>query len=165
MKNLSLIIPCLLLALAPLANATQATDTTVLITAKTAGPTPFINKLTLNVSNLAVVQRIKFSIVPKPGSVTRPLSATYWKGYLDSRGYVDAENGQITVPVFGLYDGYTNTVSLTYFFSDGSFKRTSTMIATERFDDPCPFDKPNVRQPRTAAALSYDFMLVQTDCS
>src|SRR5881275_1225561 len=86
MKNSPLMIAWLLLALAPLANATQATDTTVLITAKTAGPTPFINNLTLKVSDLASVQRIKFSIAPKPGFVTRPISATYWKAYLDSRG-------------------------------------------------------------------------------
>ncbi|MBA3273992.1 MAG: hypothetical protein H0T11_09005 [Chthoniobacterales bacterium] len=36
---------------------------------------------------------------------------------------MNASAGQITLPVFGLYDGYANQVVLTYFFSDGSSKQ------------------------------------------
>ncbi len=56
------------------AGASQADDTIITITGKTAGVTPFISKLTLQVSNTTVLKSIQFAIDPKPGSVTRPLS-------------------------------------------------------------------------------------------
>ncbi|MBA3273031.1 MAG: hypothetical protein H0T11_04055 [Chthoniobacterales bacterium] len=134
--------------------------------AQTSGPTPFISKLRLNVSNLPALNRLKFSIRPKDGSVTRPLSATYTKGYLRSRGYVDAEAKEITVPIFGLYDGYSNTVTLTYESGDGSTKKTSNEIITLAFDDPCHYNARAIWQPRSPTkTLSYDYMLVTTNCS
>ena len=154
------------LSLSPLAVAQQSEETTIAITAQNAGPTPFIAKLTLSVSNLAALQRVKFTITPKPGSVTRALSTTYSKGYLEGRGYVDANAQQIIVPIFGLYDNYTNEVGLTYFFADNTSSNAVTTITTAPFDDGCDFDNPVVRQPRTASTtLSYDFILVSSTCS
>ena len=156
----------LLTAVSPLARATQADDTAIVVTEQNAGRKPFISKLTLSASNLSVLDRVRFSITPKPGSVTRPLSATYSKEYLRGRGYVDSQLNRIVVPVFGLYDGYSNTVGLTYFFKDGSTKQASTVVVTEPFDDSCPFDDPRIIQARTAStALSYDFILVSSGCS
>ena len=43
---------------------------------------------------------------------------------------------KIILPVYGLYDGYTNIVRLTYRFLDGSLKQAVTMITTATFDDP-----------------------------
>lgn len=149
------------------AGATQADDTNVVVTAQTAGATPFISKLTLTVSDLTVLNRVRFAVRPKPGSVTRPLAATYTKDYLGSRGYVDAGAGQLTVPVFGLYAAYTNTVKLTCFFGDGSVKRASATVATQPYDaGGCPFNTPTVVQARTSAkTLSYDFILVASACN
>ena len=65
----------------------QADDTTITITGHTAGATPFISKLTLEVSNTTVLKSIQFAIDAKPGSVTRPLSGTYSNDYLVSRGF------------------------------------------------------------------------------
>src|SRR5262245_49834532 len=61
------------LILSHLAGATQANDTTITINGHTAGATPFISKLSLDVSNTSVLKSIQFAIDPKPGSVTRPL--------------------------------------------------------------------------------------------
>src|SRR5215510_16552522 len=93
------------------ARATQADDTTITITAKNPGPTPFINQLTLVVSNTEVFRSIQFTITPKPGSVTRPLSGTYSHDYLADRGYIQTSTGEIFLPVYGLYANYTNTVT------------------------------------------------------
>ena len=41
------------------------------------------------------------------------------------------------LPVYGLYDGYNNPVTLTYRFVDGSSKQANTTITTAAFDDPC----------------------------
>src|SRR3712207_5288184 len=92
------------------AAATQADDTTIDITAQNAGASPFIAKLTLSTDNLSVLERLQFTIAPKAGSVTRPLSGTYARTCLNSRGFVNASAGELTLPVFGLYDSYMNHV-------------------------------------------------------
>ena len=161
-----LLVTFVAVACSPFAQASQADDTTIVVTEQNPGPKPFINKLTLSASDLSVLERVRFAIMPKPGSVTRPLSATYSKDYLQGRGYVNAAAGEIIVPVFGLYAGYSNTVDLTYFFKDGSSKQATTIVATQPFDDSCPFDDPKVILARTAStALSYDFILVSSGCS
>jgi hypothetical protein len=116
------------------------------------------------VSDTASIKSIQFTIAPKPNSSTRPLSATYSSSYLAERG--DTGTGTIFLPIYGLYDGYTNTVTLTYFFNDGSSKQDSTTITTTTFDDPCGYEAPIVLQPRTEGnSLSYDYMLLKGACS
>jgi hypothetical protein len=149
-----------------LAFASQADETTITITAKTQGPTPFINQLTLVASDTSVLQSIQFTITPKAGSVTRPLSGTYGTDYLTDRGYILPGTNTIYLPVYGLYANYTNTVSLTYNFFDGSSKSDSTTITAPVYDDPCQYNDPKVLQARTKSTdLSYDFILVRERCS
>src|ERR1051325_9198482 len=114
MKTCSIISSVVLMVLTHLVGATQADDTTITITGHTAGATPFISKLTLNVSNTSVLKSIQFAIDPKPGSVTRPLSGTYSNDYLVGRGLEHPP--EVILPVYGLYAGYANTVRLTYRF-------------------------------------------------
>ena len=116
--------------------------------------------------SLCTVGVVLAACEPTPGSVTRPLAASYSKRYLNTRGYVNPTAGEIKVPVFGLYDGYSNTVNLKYVFSDGSSKTTSTSIVTEVYSDPCGYKSKVILQPRTTStALSYDFILVVSECS
>ncbi len=147
--------------------ATQADDTSITITGHISGPTPFISQLTLTASDTSVIKSIQFTVTPKTGSVTRPLSGTYAHDYLVMRGYLVPPSTQIFLPVYGLYDGFTNTVTLIYSFLDGSSKTDSTTIATAAFaDQGCGYQTPMVLQPRTAStALSYDYMLVKGACS
>ncbi len=167
MKTSIFLLATLALAtLSPRAKADQAAETSIDITGHTAGPTPFISKVQLSVSNLSVLDGVYFAVRPKPESVTRAISALYLTTYLAERGYVDAVNGQVTVPVFGLYDGYGNSVNVICFFVDGSSKTVSILISTEPFDDACDFNAPVVHQARTATtALSYDFVLAASSCS
>lgn len=155
-----------LAAFAPNVKANQASQTTITISGQTAGATPFISKVHLSVSDLSVVNALSFVVDPKPGSVTRPISAVYLKTYLANHEYVGAAQLQITIPVFGLYAGYNNTVKIGCSFADGSHKELITGIITAPFDDACDFNTPVVRQPRTATtALSYDFILAASACS
>ncbi|HEY6152938.1 MAG TPA: aryl-sulfate sulfotransferase [Candidatus Udaeobacter sp.] len=164
MKTCSIISSVVLMVLTHLAGATQADDTTITITGHTAGATPFISKLTLNVSNTSVLKSIQFAIDPKPGSVTRPLSGTYSNDYLVGRGLEHPP--EVILPVYGLYAGYANTVRLTYRFLDGSSKQTVTSIVTAIFRDPCGYDNPTILQHRTNATdLSYDYVMVKGSCS
>ena len=163
-KLLCLIILTLGFTLPLIARAAQADDTTIAIDADVEGATPFIHQLTLTVSNPVVLKSIRFTVSPKAGSVTRPLSGTYARDYLVARGFLQGE--QIFLPVYGLYADFTNTVTLTYSFLDGSSKEASTTIKTAAFDDPCGYDKPTVLQARTeSTALSYDYILIRGSCS
>ena len=165
MKTCSLIaIGAVFMVLTRLAGATQADDTTITITGHTAGTTPFISKLTLDVSSTTVLKSIQFAIDAKPGSVTRPLSGTYSNDYLVSRGFEHPP--EIILPVYGLYAGYQNIVRLTYRFLDGSSKQAVTSITTSTFDDQgCGYNSPTKLQPRTnSTQLSYDYFFDRSAC-
>src|SRR5262249_24671843 len=139
-------------------------DTTITITGRSAGTTPFIATLNLNVSNTAVLKSIQFAIDPKPGFVARPLSSTFSNDYLVSRGF--EHSPQIALPVYGLYAGYRNIVRLTYRFLDGSSKQAVTSITTAPFDDQgCGYNNPTKIQPRTnSTTLSYDYWFDRSAC-
>lgn len=154
----------LVCSLASAAHATEADSTTITIDAKTAGVTPFISQFTLTASDTSVIRSVQFSIQPKTGSVTRPLSGTYDRTYLLARGDLQTATGKIFLAVYGLYAGFNNTVTLTYAFNDGSTKSVTTTFATAGFDDPCDYDKPTVLQARTESALSYDFIMIKGSC-
>src|SRR6266516_6494022 len=146
----TIILGAVFIVFSHLAGATQADDTTITITAQTAGATPFISQLTLTASDTTVIKSIQFTITPKAGSVTRPLSGTYSHDYLVSRGFLQPPSEEIFLPIYGLYAGFTNTVSLTYSFLDGSSKQASTTTTTAAFDDQgCGYDNPTKLQPRT----------------
>src|SRR6266567_3421311 len=167
MKTCSLIIVgAIFMVFSHLVGASQADDTTITITGHTAGATPFISKLTLAVSNTSVLKSIQFTIDPKLGSVTRPLSGTYSNDYLVSRGFEHPPVTEIILPVYGLYDGYANIVRLTYRFLDGSSKQDVTSVTTATFDDPCGYKNPTILQARTnSTSLSYDYIMVKGSCS
>ncbi|HEY1769645.1 MAG TPA: aryl-sulfate sulfotransferase [Chthoniobacterales bacterium] len=143
--------------------ATEADNTTITIKSRNPGITPFISQLTLTASDTSVIKAIQFTVAPKTGSVTRPLSATYSNAYMTERGYLEPTT--IYLPVYGLYAGYANKVVLTYYFLDGSSKPASTTITTAAFDDPCGYQKPTILQARTKATdLSYDYIMVKERC-
>ena len=138
MVHRSLLFAGILLSfLAQQALATQADDTTITIDSENAGATPLIVQLTLSASDTTFLRSIQFTIAPRAGSVTRAFSQTYTASYLASRGYLIANTGQIFLPVYGLYADYGNSVTLIYYFFDGSSKQDSTTITTGTFTDLC----------------------------
>lgn len=161
-----LLLPTILICFCRVALATQADDTIITIDGQTAGAAPFLSQLTLSVSNTTSIKSIQFTIAPRPGSSTRPLSATYSRNYLAERGDISDATGKIFLPVYGLYDDYTNTVTLTYSFNDGSSKQDTTSITTTAYDDPCGYKTPTVLQTKTEGnSLSYDYILLKGACS
>lgn len=165
-KCLQIVVCAIIIACSHGASASQADDTTIRITGQTPGASPFISKVSLAVSNTSALKNVQFTITPKAGSVTRPLSGTYATSYLIGRGYANAQTGNVVLPVYGLYDGYTNSVKLTFSFLDGSSKQINTRITTAGFQDPCGYKTPTVLQRRTnSTALSYDFMMTKGGCN
>src|SRR5207249_1252299 len=97
------IVAGVLVLFSPIVGSNQADDTTIRITGYTPGVTPFISNVSLTASDTSVLKEIQFKIVPKAGSVTRPLSATYANYYLIDQGFENQQTGEITLPVSGLY--------------------------------------------------------------
>ena len=153
------IVVLIMLAFAP---QSPAGGVTVTVNGQDAGPTPFISLLDVTLSNASALKSVQFTIEPKPQSVSRPISVTYSGAYLQQRGYLDTETGHLTVPVFGLYADYNNTVAMKYKFKGSSFKDT-IMISTPAFEDPTgAYTNPTILQARMPKAkLSYDFMMLK----
>ena len=132
---------------------------------QSAGPTPFIANVQLHASNPSSVKSITFTVSPKPGSVTRPISALCTAEYLQSRGYFNLQTGEITLPVFGLYADYNNQVTLDCSFDRPPRQQLMVSIQTAAFNDPCGYANPTIVQPRTNdTSLSYDYMLLKGKC-
>ena len=139
----------------------------VTINGQSPGPSPFISRLSLTVSDAAALDHIDFKVYPKPGSSTRPVYARYSKTYLQGRGLLNPVTGLISLPVFGLYANYSNRVALVSTFVDQSFQRDTVSVPTPVWTDPAnAYKNPTVAQPRTPNTnLSYDFLLLKNFAS
>ncbi len=127
----------------------------------TPGATPFISFVGLRVSDPVNLSTITFSIRPKQDSKTRPVSATYTSAYLQRNGYFRTNKPQLTLPVFGLYQGRQNTVTVTTTFNGGATQQNRVNITTEAYVDGT-FTSPTIVQPRsTTTTLSYDYILMK----
>ena len=127
------------------------------------GPTPFISFVQTQVSDVAGFRFAQFQIQPKTGSATRPIKVRYARAYLETRGYFDPQNGNLTIPVFGLYAGRQNKVKINLDFSDRfDYKKGfGVQITTPAFDGGT-YSNPTVVQPRLLGTiLSYDFILLK----
>jgi arylsulfate sulfotransferase len=127
------------------------------------GPTPFIRFVHTRVSDAARFTFAQFLIFPKTGSATRPIKVRYARSYLEARGYFDPQNGNVTIPVFGLYAGRSNRVIINLGFS-GRFhriRRLAFSITTPAYDGGT-YSNPTVVQSRLpGTTLSYDFILLK----
>ena len=128
------------------------------------GPTPFIATIpaTTNGASLAYVT---FLVASKSGSLVPPIIATYTAGYLASHGY--GSGNAVRVPVWGLYAGSNNLVSLLFAFSDGSSSFSTVPISTSSYVDPCAVvSAPTLTQERTSTNnIGFNFFLLKDNCS
>ena len=160
-----------LAALASLLLATAApalAANTIIITSQTAGRSVFIEKLGIRMTGQSTLTSVQFVIAPKQDSFTRPLSATYSAAYMIARGYWDGSSPHLSIPVFGLYAGVANSVSLSFSFSDGTSTQQAVQITTGAYTDSCnALNSPiSLTQSRTSTAdLSFDYMLLKKYCS
>jgi arylsulfate sulfotransferase len=136
----------------------------VTVNGATAGPTPFISMVDLTFSPPGSLRNIGFMIEPKVMSVTRPITASYSRAYLESHGRYNALTGHLVLPVFGLYAAYNNAVTLTVDFTQGPSKTTVVPITTAPWSDPTggAYTNPTIVQPRTNATnLSFDYVMLK----
>ena len=114
--------------------ATVTVEPTFAVISSGPGRTPFISFVELSAPSLGSLQSVGYVVQPKPGSVSKPVSVTYTLERLQSRGYVSGST--ITLPVFGLYAGFSNSLDIKLQFN-GQFSQTLPFeIATAPYADP-----------------------------
>ena len=140
----------------------QADFSDIRITGHAPGVTPFISSVQLTGSSLGNLSSITFTITPKPGAVSAPLNVSWALSALASRGYYS--HGVLNLPVFGLYAGYTNQLSINLLFADKSTQTLPLTITTATYTDPNGiYDKPTINQSRApGSALGFNFFVMKS---
>ncbi len=125
------------------------------------GPTPFTSFLQLSGPSLVNMDSVSWTVQPKPGSASKPVSVRYAVAALQRRGWVSETS--VNVPVFGLYAGVENQVAVEVHDSDGSHQDLMVRITTDPYEDPQGiYDHPTILQPRAAgSALGFDFIALK----
>jgi arylsulfate sulfotransferase len=143
-------------------HATQALSSNIAIVGSAAGVSPFIGFVGLTGSGLENLAGIEFSIAPKPGSVSKPVDVHYAIGALSNWNHV--HDDFVSVPVFGLYAGYANQVSLWLHFQDGSTQNLPVNLTTPAYTDPSGiYENPTILKPRVAGSvLGFDFFMIKS---
>lgn len=104
---------------------------------------------------------VQFTVTPKVGATAAPISATYSAAWLRAAGAVDAVARTVTVPIFGLYAGHDNVVSIRYRERSGSAQLTAT-ISTPSYDGNfSAASRTDVVSRNAAVRLDYSYMLVK----
>ena len=159
-----------LAAVLPLQNS-AAQQELVTITSNKQGNTPFIRLVSAQMADTSLLDHVQFTVSPKTGSVTRPISARYSSNYLLGKGDIDPATGMITIPVFGLYQNYNNSVEMVFTFVNGTSQISDLSFKTIKYNTSTDFggtyDHPaTVVTPRTASTnLSYDFIEMKSDAN
>src|SRR5450432_4651216 len=124
------------------------------------GPTPFISYVSLKSTEAKQLKSAQFVIQPKDGSETRPITVMYSLHYLESHGYVHKAAKRIIIPVFGLYQGRSNSVTITLNFPSGGKQIIPVTIVTPSYIEGT-YSSPTVVQQRVSGTtLSYDFIML-----
>jgi hypothetical protein len=141
----------------------QAATSDIVVDYNKPGGTPFINLVYLSGSGISMgeLAAVEFSIAPKPGSVSKPVDVWYSIAALTARGYVGSF---LTLPVYGLYAGYANQVTIALHFNDGSTESLLLPITTKTYADPTGiYDHPVINTARAAGStLGFDFFVMKS---
>lgn len=140
----------------------SASSSDIAIASHQQGVTPFISLVQLRGSSLGSVTAARFTIAPKDGTVSKPVMAEYSIDALTRKGYVSS--GTLTLPVFGLYAGHSNQVTILLSFADESAQSLSLDIPTAAYTDPNGiYDRPSVLKKRDAQSqLGFDFFFMKS---
>jgi arylsulfate sulfotransferase len=150
----------------------MASQSTISVTSSQPGATPFISFVQLQSNSLGYqmgdglddLTAIQYTIQPKPGSLSRPVDVTFTIAALQRRGYAVTGSGTMTLPVFGLYAGYPNRLSIRLQFQDASTQSLSSVVTTAAYSDPNGiYDHPNVLKHRSpGSVLGFDFFAMKS---
>ncbi|QNA88789.1 aryl-sulfate sulfotransferase [Massilia sp. Dwa41.01b] len=154
---------CLLASACSKFDEDQAEEAEVGLAEQSAGPTPFIANVALKMKDFDDLDRIAFTVAPKPGTFSKPVAVTYTRAWLERNGAWRPADKRLAFAVFGLYAGYQNAVSITATFHDNSTHALQVAVATPAYTGPgARYSTPQVRTARSATAVpGFDYMMLQ----
>jgi len=133
------------------------------------GPNPFSGQIQFQGYGLSSLSGYSFTVEAKPGSVSAPVHVTYDSLALGNRGYLDIDPGSqspttASLPIYGLYSGFTNTVDIDLQFYDGSSTTMSLPVATQSYTDPAGvFTNPVVLKQRAPGSqLGFNYFAIKS---
>lgn len=143
-------------------NGSEAQQSDIVISGSTPGVTPFIASVQLTGQSARNVGSVAFTIAPKPNTVSSPVNVTWTRAALAAGGHI--QTNSINLPVFGLYDGYQNEVTLRLKFPDGSVQRLQDPITTEPYSDPTGvYSNPTILKARAPGyRLGFSFFILKS---
>jgi hypothetical protein len=126
------------------------------------GVSSFVSLVHVTGVNPSLVTGVQYTIAIKPGSQSRPVHVEYTQSALDARGYASGDS--VTVPVFGLYAGYENHVSIQLKLRAGGPLAYEVVIQTAPYLDPTGiYSQPTVLVPRApGSTLGFDFFYIKS---
>ncbi len=127
------------------------------------GVTPFIKQIRLSIDNYHDLVNVSFTISPKSGTFSKPVSVQYQKSYLDKKAFYNSSSRQILLPIFGLYAGYKNNITLVLNFIDGSSRIEKLEMSTiDYVETEKVYTAINIKQARTDDKLGFDFVAIKS---
>ncbi|MDN4059921.1 aryl-sulfate sulfotransferase [Massilia sp. YIM B02769] len=160
------LLPCLLLAACHHADDdTQAEEARLRVVSQATGLTPFVANLTLALDDFDHLASVSYTIAAKPGTYSKPMSVTYTREWMTRTGAWRPADRRLVIPVFGLYAGYANGVTLSAAFDDKSKDEEQVTVAAPVYAGPAAVNTtPDVRTARSAAANpGFDYMLIKNN--
>lgn len=144
-------------------SGTDAQRSDITIAGSQPGVSPFISSVQFAGERTADVISVTFTIDPMPNTVSSPVSVTWSRAALASRGYL--QRGLINLPVFGLYAGYQNQVTFNLAFEDGSVQDLQSQIATASYTDPTGvYTNPTILKARAPqSTLGFNFFILKSE--
>jgi len=155
-------------ALALLAMAGQPASAAVVLTKgdiqfknSQAGVTPFIANANFTGSTISKLTSVTYTIAAKAGAKALPVKVKYSMAALQARG--DVGSSSLKLPVFGLYSGTTNPVSVVFNFKDGTSQTLQISLTAAKYVDPNKvYDRPAILTPRSNATLGYNYLYMKS---
>jgi hypothetical protein len=126
------------------------------------GSKPFIGDITVSGVPQSTTT-FSFRIEPKPGTFSEPVTAVFTRQYLTRNGYFD-DSTTVTIPLFGLYDDYDNTVTISLKSARGRATTLSHELTSSKWSSSCRdtlAGATKVVSPSTSVKLDYSFFMLK----
>lgn len=145
---------------------TNAEKANIAVVEQMPGVTPFITNVALRLDDFTDLDSVTYTITPKPGTFSKPVSVTYTRARLERTGAWRPDGSRLTFAVFGLYANYQNAVTITATFRDASVHVEHLNVAAPVYAGQASvYNTPIVRTPRGAASPGFDYIMIQNGLS
>ncbi|MGS3183415.1 aryl-sulfate sulfotransferase [Aeromonas taiwanensis] len=120
----------------------------------------FISALKMTGLDTEKIKNISFNIKTKDGNFAKPVSVTYDWSYLSSNGLYDSANNSLQLPIFGLYSGYLNELTIDIKYIDDSIYSFQKEIPTANYADSAGiYDNVSISiKPTATPSYSYFYL-------